>query len=356
MSPIRRVLLLLIAIVPLMGCQTSPATGDRFFSPISWQQEAALGLQAAPGFTEQFGGPIPDENIRRYVSEVGFSMVPHVEEGVPDDLPWEFQILNSDVLNAFALPGGQVFITRGLASRLTSEAQLAGVLGHEIGHVTDRHGNERLANAQLLQIAIAGAAIAVGVSDEDSAFSRYGQLGVPALQVGGQLVLLQYGREDELTADMLGMRYMARAGYKPSGQLEVMKVLGSMSAGAARPPEFLSTHPYPEARIARIEQLLQTDFAEAQASEATYRRPARYQERMLRPLAALPPAPPPSAAPSGEGASLGPPVLWCAVCRVDDDPPRTLADRWSARLSGGHAGGQATPSSAAQLPPAKPAS
>lgn len=345
----------LAAVAQLAGCATNPATGERFFSLYSWDQEVALGLEATPQFTEQFGGEVPHEGVRGYVAEVGSAMVPHVEEGVPEDLPWSFHILNSDVLNAFALPGGQVFITRGLASKLDSEAELAGVLGHEIGHVTARHGNQRLSNATLLQGAVAGAALAVGMADEDSALRTYGQLGVPAMQVGGQLVLLKYGRDDELEADGLGMRYMSKAGYKPSGQREVMRVLADMSEGAQRPPEFLSTHPFPEDRIAAIDRLLAGEFRAAQASADTVLDADEYRRRMLEPLASLPPAPPPppSGGEGGSGSALLPAsASWCLVCRADSgeanpgeskarDPqaaePDTrgmpLAARWAGRLA-----------------------
>lgn len=319
-----------LLLVPLLGgCATDPTSGDRFLSLYSWDQETALGIEAASSFTGEFGGELPHEGIRAYVTEVGMSMVPHVEEGVPKDLPWKFTILNSDVLNAFALPGGQVFITRGLAAQLENEAQLAGVLGHEIGHVTARHGNQAMSRAVLLQGSLAVGQLVVGAADEQSVLSRYGSLGLPVAQVGGQLVLLRYGRDAEYQADALGMRYMSRAGYKPSGQRQVMVTLGRLSEGGQRPPVWLATHPFPDDRVAQIDKLLNTEYAAAEASASHVLRQEAYTRRMLRPLASLPPAPPPS---SGDGtAMLHEASVWCALCR-EDPQDMALAARWSRRM------------------------
>lgn len=320
----------LAAAASLTGCATDPTTGDTFFSIYSWDQETALGLEAAPSFTDEFGGPVPNEQVRAYVTEVGSSMVPHVEEGVPDDLPWEFTILNSDVVNAFALPGGQVFITRGLASQLDNEAQLAGVLGHEIGHVTARHGNQQMSRSVALQGGLAASALVIGAAGEDSVLREYGQYGLPVAQVGGQLVLLSYGRDAEYQADELGMRYMSRAGYKPSGQRGVMQKLAELGGGGQRPPAWLSTHPYPEARIERINELLRGEYAQAEASGANEKFPDRYRQRMLQPLASMPAAPPP---PSEGSAMLLDSVIWCGLCREGEAEEQTLAARWGRRVS-----------------------
>lgn len=319
----------LAAAATLAGCATDPTTGDRFFSIYSWDQETALGLEAAPSFTDEFGGELPNEQVRSYVTEIGSSMVPHVEEGVPNDLPWEFTILNSDVVNAFALPGGQVFITRGLASQLENEAQLAGVLGHEIGHVTARHGNQQMSRSVALQGGLVASALVIGAAGEDSVLREYGQYGLPVAQVGGQLVLLSYGRDAEYQADELGMRYMSQAGYKPSGQRGVMQKLADLS-GAQRQPAWLSTHPFPEARIDRINELLRGEYAQAEASGANEKFPDRYRQRMLEPLASLPPAP----APTGAAAiMLASGEMWCGLCREGDAQDQTLAARWARRVA-----------------------
>jgi predicted Zn-dependent protease len=249
--------------VMLWGCTTNPATGQRFFNVLSMEQEAALGAQAAPALSQEFGGPVRDEQLQAYVTRMGEEIARHTEGDFPK-LEWEFTLLDSPVVNAFALPGGKVFITRGLAEKMTNDAQLAGVLGHEVGHVSAQHTARRVGQQMIFNTGLAVAGVAVGLSDESSALRQYGQYAVPALAIGGNLVLLSYGRDEESQADYLGMRYMSRAGYNPRGQLEVMQILAGESAGGARPPEWMASHPLPETRIRRIEGLLNSEeFREA---------------------------------------------------------------------------------------------
>ncbi|HCT43868.1 MAG TPA: hypothetical protein DF699_01485, partial [Phycisphaerales bacterium] len=189
-----------------IGCTTNPATGERILTLYSWEDEKEMGASAAAGLADQFGGEVEEAIPSDYVRTVGMKLTTGVEQGVPD-LDWEFTLLNTDVINAFALPGGKIFFTRGLAERLTDEAEMAGVLGHEIGHVTARHGNQRISTQIGFNALLVGAAVAVGVADEDSSVRSVGQVAVPGLAIGGNLVLLKYGRDDESEADMLGMRY-----------------------------------------------------------------------------------------------------------------------------------------------------
>lgn len=312
-------LLCLLALAAAMvlgtGCSTNPATGAAAFTLLSWEEERQMGAEAAPQFTEQYGGEVPNRQLQAYVHDIGQSMADVVEEGVPD-LEWEFTLLNTDVINAFALPGGKVFFTRGLAEKLTNEAQMAGVLGHEIGHVTARHGNQRISKQIGFNVLLAGAAIAVGVADEDSDLRTYGKFAVPAMAIGGNIVMLQYGRNEELEADMLGMRYMSKVGYDPKGQRQVMQVLAEASGGA-RQPEFLSTHPHPESRIAQIDELLATTYASTQNNPDYGLFAARYKRRFLDVIANVP-------APKGQGArpidaqgfAFDQPITWCAHCAM----------------------------------------
>lgn len=299
-------LLALILLAPI-GCSTNPATGKKIVTLYSWDQEKQMGASAAAGLADQFGGEIDDVIPSQYVREVGMKLVAGIEEGIPD-LDWEFTLLNTDVINAFALPGGKVFFTRGLAEKLSSEAEMAGVLGHEIGHVTARHGNQRISKQVGFNALLIGTAVAVGVADSDSNTRKYGQVAVPALAIGGNLVLLKYGRDDESEADMLGMRYMTRAGYNPYGQLKVMEVLRDQANGA-RQPEWLSTHPHPESRIEAIRKYLDTTYAYTQSNPAFVMNEAQYEQRMLLPLRNLPPAPK-----STPVSLLAHPELWCAHC------------------------------------------
>ncbi|HZW09413.1 MAG TPA: M48 family metalloprotease, partial [Phycisphaerales bacterium] len=178
---------LLASIVPgLAGCSTNPATGERTLALQSWEWERALAAEAGPQFTEEFGGETPDAGVQGYVDEVGSKLSSTAVEQAYAEVPeleWEYTLLDSAVLNAFALPGGKVYISRGLAEKLTNEAQLAGVLGHEVGHVMARHGNQRISKQTLFNAGLALGAIAVGTADRESAFSQYGQYAIPALSV-----------------------------------------------------------------------------------------------------------------------------------------------------------------------------
>ncbi len=306
----RSLLLLLIGMLLMscIGCTTNPATGKKSFTLYSWEWEKEAGASAAAGLAEQFGGEVDSVIPSQYVREIGMKLVTGIEEGVPD-LDWEFTLLNTDVINAFALPGGKVYFTRGLAEKLDNEAEMAGVLGHEIGHVTARHGNQRVSKQVGFNALLTGAAVAVGVSDSDSDVRKYGQLALPGLAIGGNLVILKYGRDEESEADMLGMRYMERAGYDPSGQMRVMEVLLENSGGS-RTPEFLATHPHPESRIEDIKDLLSSQYAYTQNNPEYELRHAQYEQKMLLPLRNLPPAPK-QAEPT---ALLSHPALWCAHC------------------------------------------
>jgi predicted Zn-dependent protease len=204
------------------------------------------------------------------------------------------------VINAFALPGGKVFITRGLASKLDNEAQMAGVLGHEIGHVTARHASQQAAKQLGMQGVLAGLGIAVGVAGENTKIAQYGQYGIPALQMGGQVLMLKFSRTDETQADELGMRYMTRAGYDPEAQKQVMEILQRETASAGREPEILQTHPYPEHRVTHIEQLLAKDYANTKNNPQYGLFPERYKSEFLDVLAKEPPAPPPPPPPPAQ--------------------------------------------------------
>lgn len=293
-------ILSIVSAVALPACSHNPVTGQSSLLFLSKDDEVKLGSEAAPQFTEQYGGPVPNQQLQDYVTTVGRKLAAVTEEDFPN-FPWEFTLLNSDVVNAFALPGGKVFITRGLAAQLTSEAQLAGVLGHEVGHVTARHGNQRVSQAQLTSGLIGAIKVGVGLAGDGGTISTIGQYGVPALEMGGNVILLKYGRGDETEADQLGMRYMSRAGYNPAAQREVMEILAQTSGGSSG-FEWLSTHPFPETRIQQIDKLLATQYPDAATNPAYGMYEDRYREQFLRVLATLPPAP---QSPSSGGGAEG---------------------------------------------------
>ncbi len=232
----------------------NPITGEKQHVSISEEQEIALGLQAAPEMAQQYGGLHPDEQAQAMVDRVGESLVRN-SAAAQTTYPFEFHLLaDPQTVNAFALPGGPVFITAALYSRLQTEAQLAGVLGHEIGHVVARHGAQRIAQQELTQ-GLSGAVVMATYDPNNPGSQRTAMI---AMMIGN-LINMKYGREDELQSDRLGVRFMAEAGYDPRALIGVMKILEEASGGA-RQPEFFSTHPNPENRIARIEEAIQEEF------------------------------------------------------------------------------------------------
>jgi len=244
------VVILLVGLAGYYGKNvTNPVTGEKQHISLSTDQEIALGLGAAPRMEEEMGGLDPDENAQALVQRVGERVV---AKSVASTTPYKFQfhlLRDPQTVNAFALPGGPVFITRGLLTRLQNEAQLAGVLGHETGHVVARHSAEHMAKSQLGQ-SIVGA-IYVGSSDQ---YGR-GQNAAMMAAVANQMLQLKYGRQDELEADTLGVRVMSEAGYDPRQLLEVMKILEAASGGR-RQSEFMSSHPNPGNREQVIGQAI----------------------------------------------------------------------------------------------------
>jgi predicted Zn-dependent protease len=272
----------------LTGCATNPATGESQIQYLSAQEEVRIGEEAAPQFVDQYGGEVPSEPVRRYVSNLGQQLAQVSER---PDLPWEFHVLNSPVINAFALPGGKVFITRGLLSKMTNEAQLAGVLGHEVGHVTAKHINDRMVSQLTIQLAALGLGVAGEVTDED----WLKILGV-GTSVGGGVFLLKFSRDDENQADKLGIRYMTALGYNPRGQVQVMNILKEASGGGGG-PEFLATHPLPQTRIEKLTDYIAENFPAADQSEQYRYGEQAFEQNVLAPLRDLPPAPAPKTPP-----------------------------------------------------------
>lgn len=273
-------LLLLVALVVFSGCSQGPTF-------LSWQEEIQLGSEASPEFIDQGGGELPDEQVVQYVRTMGEQLARIAEQQTPDPdrpaLQWEFHVLDSAVINAFALPGGKVFISRGLMAQMTNEAQLAGVVGHEIGHVMARHGNKRMSQSMILQ----GAIVAVGVAGAVSAEEWMQVLGV-GTAVGGQLFLLKYSRSNEIEADKLGVQYMARAGYNPLGQVQVMEILGKAGGGGGT-PEWLSTHPASDTRVEALEELIAEQYPRYRDTGHYSMGEESFEQNVLTPLSKLPP-------------------------------------------------------------------
>jgi predicted Zn-dependent protease len=254
----RLIIAAIIAIVSLVAYfgnrVYNPVTDEVQHVDITVEQEIALGLQAAPEMAAQFGGLSNDQQAQQLVEQVGQQIVAQTDAG-DTEYQFDFHLLaDPETINAFALPGGQVFITEALMSRLETEGQLAGVLGHEIGHVVARHGAEHIAKANLTQ-GLTGAVVIASYDPNDPSSQRTAQ--VAALI--GQLVNLKYGRDDEIESDRLGVRFTSNAGYDPNAMIRVMEILASANEGQA-PPEFFSTHPNPDRRIERIQEAIAQEF------------------------------------------------------------------------------------------------
>jgi predicted Zn-dependent protease len=234
----------------------NPVTDEVQHVSVTPEQEVALGLQAAPQMAQQFGGLHPDQEAQATVDQICGRII---SQSAAEKTPYKFEchvLADEETINAFALPGGQVFITAGLLKRLQTEGQVAGVLGHEIGHVVGRHGAEHMAKAQLTQ-GLTGAAV-LATYDPNNPSSR-NNAAVAVLI--GQMVNMRFGRQDELESDKLGVRFLAESGYDPRAMVEVMKILEE-AGGGGRQPEFFSTHPNPGHRIEYIQQVIAQTFPE----------------------------------------------------------------------------------------------
>lgn len=231
--------------------QDNPVTGETQYIDITPEQEIALGLEAAPQMAQEFGGLDENANDQSIVDEIGNRIVQN-SPAVNSPYEFDFHLLDDDqTINAFALPGGQVFITRALYNKLRTEGELAGVLGHEIGHVVGRHSAEHIAKVKLTE-GLTGAAVIASYDPDNPSSASRAQIAV----LIGQLINLKFGREDELESDYLGVCFINDAGYDPNELVGVMEVLEAAQTGD-RPPEFFSTHPDPGNRIQRIQEAIQ---------------------------------------------------------------------------------------------------
>ena len=244
--PLPRLAIPFSLFIGLASCATNPATGGKMLSLVSESQEIQMGQQ----FASQVEAAMPlvdDPQLQQYVESVGLSLAAVSER---PDIPWSFRIVDDPVVNAFALPGGPVYVTRGILAHFSSEAEMAAVLGHEIGHITARHSVEQMSRAQL-----AGIGLAVGsILSRDVA--RYSGLASQGLQV----LFLSFGRDDEHESDMLGVRYAGRKGYDVRESVTMHEKLGQLTemSGGGGIPSWLSTHPSSEDRIERLEALVDT--------------------------------------------------------------------------------------------------
>jgi len=248
-SSMRLVLGVIIAIISIISYMASrtvnPVTGENQYLSLTPDQEIALGLQSEPEMVQEFGGLSSNQQDQALVDQVGQTIV---SRSVAHTTPWQFDynvLADSETVNAFALPGGPIFITEALLSQLNTEDQVAGVLAHETVHVLARHSAQQIASSDLTN----GLIGAIGVASGDANTAQ-------TAAVIGQLIGMKYSREDETQADTLGVCLMIAAGYNPQGMVEVMQVLQNSSGGASG-PEFTQTHPNPANRIVQIQNAIQ---------------------------------------------------------------------------------------------------
>ncbi len=231
--------------------EKNPVTGERQHVSLSPDQEIRLGLESAPEMSREMGGELSANNPHtQEVEKIGNYLVDHSDA---KKSPWKFKfhlLADTETVNAFALPGGQIFITSGLYDKLQNEAQLAGVLGHEMGHVIERHTAQQMAKNQLGESLV----VAVGATSSDSQASAYAPAIIASLV--NQMVQLRYSRHDESEADLWGIKIMSDSGFNPWAMIDVMEILKA-AGNSGHSMEIFQTHPNPDLRIRQIRSYLE---------------------------------------------------------------------------------------------------
>ena len=231
------------------ACFRNPASGKMQLNLLSESQEVELGKQAKQEAEQAYGIYKDKPELNAYVADIGKPLAAKSER---PNLPWSYEIVDDASVNAFALPGGPIFITRGILAHLNSEAQMAAVLGHETGHVAARHSANQMSKAQVAQLGI-------GIG---SILSPAAASAAQAAGVGLQLLFLKYSRDDETQADELGFRYMTKVGYDPTQMIPLFEMLSRVSKqeGGGKTPEWMQTHPDPGNRLAETQKRLKTEL------------------------------------------------------------------------------------------------
>ena len=251
---------LLIILLSALSCAVNPVTGKKELSLISESQEITLGKQTDVEVRQQYGA-YADPELSAYVQSIGQALVPHTHR---PQLAYRFAVLDTPVVNAFAVPGGYIYVTRGILALMGSEAELAVVLGHELGHVNARHGVRRMSEMMLVQVGLA-----VGSALSETFAEVAGLAGV-----GVQLLFLKYSRDDERQADALGVEYARKGVYNPGEMVAFFSSLGKLGdlSGGQALPGFLSTHPLTSERIEKVRQMLTPNDQTLEVKERPYLR------------------------------------------------------------------------------------
>ncbi|MBP7654662.1 M48 family metalloprotease, partial [Candidatus Dependentiae bacterium] len=239
---IHLVLCFIILTSVFSGCSVNPVTGKKELSLMSESMENSVGSEYYPVYTQISNGEYPDKNLQNYISSVGLKMAKLSHR---PNLNYEFNVVNSSVPNAYAIPGGKISITRGLLVKMSNEDQLAAVLAHELGHVNARHTASQYTKSILTQALMIGAYYYMSKKNV-----KHSELYLAAGSMGMQLMLLKYSRDHERQADDLGLQYMVGAGYNPVGFVDIMKIINSLHDREPSKWEvLLSTHPLTTERI-----------------------------------------------------------------------------------------------------------
>lgn len=252
-------LVVVIAAVSLVapGCATNPLTGKRNFMVLSPEDEISLGLEAKPQFVDEFGGPYADPVVQQYVAEVGRKVAAEALKA-SHGYEYSFTVVDSDVVNAFALPGGPICITRGLLFELGDESELAGILAHEATHVAARHSAQQISREMGASFILS--VVSAIASKGESGGSTSSETAQTLAKLVAGLASLKYSRDHETEADLYGVDFMVGAGYQPEGLVRVMQMFEAMEkeADGGGGPEFLRTHPNPENRAESIREVIRS--------------------------------------------------------------------------------------------------
>jgi predicted Zn-dependent protease len=228
------------------GCAVNPISGDEDFMLYPEEHDIVIGRKYAPEVEKQLEGKISDESVQNYIDSIGqrIARVCH-----RPDLEYHFTAVEDKSVNALALPGGYVFITKGMLAKLTTEAQLASILGHEVAHAVARDSAAAISRE-----------IGIGILFATAATQDTPRGALAAANITRQILGLQYSREDEQEADLAGLDYMIRAGYDPGGMIETIQML--QNEQKVKPIEFFSTHPNPRNRIIYLTQKIQKKYSD----------------------------------------------------------------------------------------------
>ncbi len=239
------------------GCAVDPVTGQKTLMLVSENQEIQIDRQYSPSQFSSDYGRAQDAGLNSYLSEVGRKMAPHTHR---PGMPYNFQVVNATYVNAYAFPGGTIAATRGILLKMNSEAELAALLGHEMGHVNARHTAEQMSKGQVTSLMLG-----LGTAIIGSKYSDYADIAGQLGQIGAGMLLASYSRDNEREADALGNRYMVQAGYSTQGFVGLMEMLNSLSKSRPGYADILfSTHPMSDERYAAAVQSARTAYANTQ--------------------------------------------------------------------------------------------